>query len=306
MDQDCAEMTLPLMNIDDPESRAAPRVALFNLGFRPFFLLAGISAFLLIPLWILFYTRGTTEFGYYTATYWHSHEMLFGYTVAVIAGFLLTAVRNWTDMPTPGGKALAGLVLLWLAGRIAPFVGDDLPDWMIAALDIAFLPILAISLSVPLLRRRQTRNLVFLFILSALMLANVLVHVQLLGITQATVKPGLNLAIYLIVLLIAILGGRVIPFFTERGIVGATTRQWKAVEYLARQPAGPDVTRSGERLTGSNSPVRVIRRPRARDTSVRLVPQAGLVSPVALGLAPGVCLAGRGVPVQGIGCGRSG
>lgn len=226
-------MTLPLMNIDDPESRATPRVALFSLGFRPFFLLAGISAVLLIPLWIFFYTRGMTEFGYYTPLYWHSHEMLFGYTVAVIAGFLLTAVRNWTDMPTPGGKALAGLVLLWLAGRIAPFVGDDLPDWMIAALDIVFLPILAISLSVPLLRRRQTRNLVFLLILTALTLANVLVHLQLLGITQATAKPGLLLAVYLIVLLIAILGGRVIPFFTERGIAGATARQWKAVEYLS-------------------------------------------------------------------------
>ena len=221
------------MNIDDPESRPAPGIALFNLGFRPFFLLAGISAVLLIPLWIFPYTRGQIEFGYYTAIHWHSHEMLFGYTAAVIAGFLLTAVRNWTDYPTPGGTALAGLVLLWLAGRIAPFLAGGLPEWMIAALDIAFLPILAISLSVPLLRRRQTRNLVFLFILSALTLANGLIHLQLLGITAATAKPGLNLAVYLIVLLIAILGGRVIPFFTERAIAGATTRQWKSVEYLS-------------------------------------------------------------------------
>jgi uncharacterized protein involved in response to NO len=226
-------MTLPLMNIDDPESRAAPGIALFYLGFRPFFLLAGIMAVLLIPLWIIAYTRGQTEFGYYTTIYWHSHEMLFGYTVAVIAGFLLTAVRNWTDLPTPGGKSLAGLVLLWLAGRIVPFTAGFLPHGIIAALDIAFLPVLAITLSIPLLRRKQVHNLVFLFILSALTLANVLVHMQLLGITQATAKPGFNLAVYLIVLLIAILGGRVIPFFTERGIAGATTRQWKAVEYLS-------------------------------------------------------------------------
>ena len=92
---------------------------------------------------------------------------------------------------------------------------------------------LAIALSIPLLRRRQTHNLVFLIILSALTLANGLVHMQLLGMTQATAKPGLNLAVYLVVLLIAILGGRVIPFFTERGIAGATTRQWKVVEYLS-------------------------------------------------------------------------
>jgi len=226
-------MTLQLMNIDDPEASVVTRIALFNLGFRPFFLLAAISAVLLVPLWIFFYTRGTTSFGYYTALYWHSHEMLFGYTVAVIAGFLLTAVRNWTDMPTPGGKALAGLVLLWLAGRIVPFLGAELPDWLIATLDIAFLPILAISLSVPLLRRRQVHNLVFVLILSALTLANALVHLQLLGITQATAKPGLLLAVYLITTLITILGGRVIPFFTERGIAGVTTRQWKVVEYLA-------------------------------------------------------------------------
>lgn len=120
--------------------------------------------------------------------------MLFGYTVAVVAGFLLTAVSNWTDIPTPGGEVLAGLVLLWLAGRIAPFVTGFLPHWVIAALDIAFLPVLAITLSIPLLRKRQTHNLVFLFVLAALTLANLLVHMQLLGVTQATANPGLNLA----------------------------------------------------------------------------------------------------------------
>lgn len=221
------------MNIEDPDQGAVSGVALFNLGFRPFFLLAGISAFLLTPLWIFSYTRGQIEFGYYTAYHWHSHEMLFGYTVAVIAGFLLTAVRNWTELPTPCGKSLAMLVLLWLAGRIVPFMADGIPGRLIAALDIAFLPILAITLSVPLLRRGQKRNLVFLLILSALVLANVLIHLQLLGITAATAKPGLNLAMYLIVILITVLGGRVIPFFTERGIAGTTTRQWKPIEYLA-------------------------------------------------------------------------
>lgn len=221
------------MNIDDPESKAAPRIALFNLGFRPFFLLAGITAVLLVPLWIFAYTRGQTEFGYYTAILWHSHEMLFGYTVAVITGFLLTAVRKWTELPTPGGTALAGLILLWLAGRITPFAAGFMPHWVIAALDIAFLPVLAIALSIPLLRKRQTYNLDFLLILSSLTLVNVLIHMQLLGMTQATTIQGLNLAVYLVVLRITILGGRVIPFSTERGIPGATTRHWKVVEYLS-------------------------------------------------------------------------
>ncbi len=224
---------MPLMNIDDPAPRTDPRVALFDLGFRPFFLLAGIAAFLLIAAWLFIYIRGQFDPGYYGSVGWHSHEMIFGYTVAVIAGFLLTAVRNWTGIQTPSGTALAGLVIVWLAGRIAPFFSGILPHGIIAGVDIAFLPLLAITLSVPLLRSRQKHNLVFLFVLTALAVANLMVHLQVLGFTQATGAPGIHFAVYLIVLLIAILGGRVIPFFTEKGIAGARTRQWKSVEFFA-------------------------------------------------------------------------
>ena len=215
------------------ESRSDPRIALFDLGFRPFFLLAGLTASLLVPLWIYAYTGGHIPFGYYSAVVWHGHEMVFGYTVAVIAGFLLTAVRNWTGIQTPGGKALASLVMLWLAGRMVPFYPGAVPHGMIAAVDLAFLPVLAVTLSVPLLRSRQKHNLVFLFVLAALTAANVMVHLQVLGYTQSTALKGIHFAVYLIVLLIAILGGRVIPFFTERGIAGATTRRWTSVEYLS-------------------------------------------------------------------------
>jgi uncharacterized protein involved in response to NO len=227
-------MTTPFMNIDDPGSRPDTGIALFDLGFRPFFLSAGIAALLLVPLWILVYTLGGIEFGYYQAmASWHSHEMIFGYAVAVIAGFLLTAVRNWTGIPTPGGTALASLVMLWLAGRVLPFFSGMLPHWIIAFVDTAFLPVLAVTLAIPVIRRRQKHNLVFLFILAGLTVANILMHSQLLGFTQATVNRGAFFAVDLIVLLIAILGGRVIPFFTEKGINGATTRHWKPVEYLS-------------------------------------------------------------------------
>jgi len=224
---------MPLMNIDDPDSGPDSRVALFELGFRPFFLFAGIAAFLLIVVWLYIYTRGQFDPGYYGSVAWHSHEMVFGYTVAVIAGFLLTAVRNWTGLQTPSGIALAGLVILWLAGRIAPFFSSALPQWVIAGVDMAFLPVLAVTLSVPLLRSRQKHNLVFLGVLTALAVANLMVHLQALGLTQATAQPGILFAVYLVVLLITILGGRVIPFFTEKGIAGARTRQWKTVEYLS-------------------------------------------------------------------------
>lgn len=221
------------MNSETLERNSDPRIALFNLGFRPFFLLAGLTASLLVPLWLYVYTEGYIRFGYYSAVLWHAHEMVFGYAVAVIAGFLLTAVRNWTGMQTPGGKALAGLVMLWLAGRMVPFLAGILPHGMIAVVDIAFIPVLAVTLSVPLLRSRQKHNLVFLFVLAALTAANFMVHLQVLGYTQSTALGGIHFAVYLIVLLIAILGGRVIPFFTERGIAGATTRRWTSIEYLS-------------------------------------------------------------------------
>ena len=134
---------MPLMNIEDPDARPGFRVALFNLGFRPFFLVAGIAACLLMALWLYSYTRGQLQPVYYGFVGWHSHEMVFGYTVAVIAGFLLTAVRNWTGIQTPSGVALAGLMTLWVAGRIAPFFPDELPQWIIAGVDLAFLPVLA-------------------------------------------------------------------------------------------------------------------------------------------------------------------
>jgi uncharacterized protein involved in response to NO len=226
-------MDFAFMNNETLERSSDPRIALFNLGFRPFFLLAGLTASLLLPLWIYAYAGGHIPFGYYSAVVWHGHEMVFGYTVAVIAGFLLTAVRNWTGIPTPGGKALAGLVMLWLAGRMVPFLAGILSHGMIAVVDTAFIPVLAVTLSVPLLRSRQKHNLVFLFVLAALTAANVMVHLQVLGYTQSTALGGIHFAIYLIVLLIGILGGRVIPFFTERGIAGATTRRWTSVEYLS-------------------------------------------------------------------------
>jgi uncharacterized protein involved in response to NO len=226
-------MNSSLSDIINPDIRPESGIAVFNLGFRPFFLLAGISALLLIPLWIYVYTTGSDDFSYYGAMSWHSHEMIFGYSVAVISGFLLTAVRNWTGLQTPGGTALVALVALWLAGRVSPFFADTLPHWLIAVVDTAFLPVLTIAIAIPLIRRRQKHNMVFLFVLAAMALANIMVHLQMLGFTQTSAKRGTYFAVYLIVLLITILGGRVIPFFTEKGIPGAETKQHKAVEYTS-------------------------------------------------------------------------
>jgi uncharacterized protein involved in response to NO len=222
-----------LQNPNPVEPQSNRRLALFDLGFRPFFLLAGISAVLLVLFWLYVYTRSPLASAYYPAVLWHSHEMIFAYTVAVVAGFLLTAVRNWTGLQTTRGTPLAALVALWLAGRIAPLFAVVVPNWMIAAVDLAFLPVLAVVLAVPLLRKRQTHNLVFLFVLAALSLANVMIHAQMLGLTEATAAPGITLAVYLIVFLITVVAGRVIPFFTETAIPGAASRKWQALEYAS-------------------------------------------------------------------------
>jgi uncharacterized protein involved in response to NO len=170
---------------------------------------------------------------YYDPVMWHSHEMIFGYTVAVISGFLLTAVRNWTGEQTARGYTLLALVLLWLAGRVLPFISAFIPAWLVAVVDVAFLPALAVALTFPLVRSGQTHNLLLLIIVAALTVANVMIHLQILGYVNSAAGSGIYSAVYLVVLLIVILGGRVIPFFTERGVRGAVTRRHVAIEFLS-------------------------------------------------------------------------
>lgn len=207
-----------------------PNTALFALGFRPFFLLAGAAAVALAALWVAAYVFGLFAANYYDMLGWHGHEMVFGYGVAVVAGFLLTSVKNWTGIQTVHGKGLAGLAALWLAGRVLPFFPDALPHGLIALVDLAFLPALTMALAVPLVRHGQPRNLAFVPILAVMALANGMVHLQVLGLARATAHVGTYLAVDLIILLIAIIGGRVIPFFTERALAGAAPRRWPVIE----------------------------------------------------------------------------
>ena len=205
----------------------------FALGFRPFFLLSGIFAILLMAVWVPAFIGGTAFGTYYGQIEWHSHEMIFGYTLAVIAGFLLTAVRNWTGRPTPAGGYLAALAALWLLGRILPFFPGILPNWFIAFVDLAFLPALAVAIGVPLVRSGETRNLLFLPLLAVLWTANWFVHAELLGLLPNLARKGIFLGLDVIILLIVIMGGRVIPFFTERALPGLVIKRRSAIEWLA-------------------------------------------------------------------------
>ena len=146
--------------------------------------------------------------------------MLLGYAVAVIAGFLLTAVKNWTGKPTITGDQLASLCLLWLYGRILPFYAGALPDALIALVDFSFLPILAYQVSKPIIQAKQIRNLFFIGLLLLLALGNGLIHAEMLGLQDNSAAIGIQLVVATIIILILIIAGRVFPFFTERGIPG--------------------------------------------------------------------------------------
>ncbi|HZD41307.1 MAG TPA: NnrS family protein [Terriglobales bacterium] len=206
---------------------------IFALGFRPFFLLAGVFAVGLIAVWVFAFMGSVAVTTYYGQVMWHSHEMIFGYTVAVIAGFFLTAVRNWTNLPTPSGAALAAMAGLWLLGRIVPFFQALVPAWLIAVIDLLFLPALMVGIGIPLVRSGRKRNLFFLVILAAFFAANLLVHLQILGVSQTTARRGTLLGLNLTILIIVIMGGRVTPFFTERALQGFVPRRWAVIEYLA-------------------------------------------------------------------------
>lgn len=208
------------MNKNNNASTPVFDYPIFGLGFRPFFILAGLFALLLILLWNAIYKGELSVQNYYAPNIWHAHEMLAGYSVAVIAGFLLTAVKNWTGQATASGDSLAGLCLLWLYGRILPFYAELLPEFLIALTDFAFLPVLAYSVSRPILRSGHNKSLVFIALLALMATANALVHLEMLDVYESTAMLGLNMLLAIIIVMILVVAGRVFPFFTERGLKG--------------------------------------------------------------------------------------
>jgi uncharacterized protein involved in response to NO len=149
----------------------------FGRGFRPFFTMGAIYAVAIVALWAA-QLRGTVPMhGPFTdPVLWHAHEMIFGFTLAIIAGFLLTAVANWTGGQTAQGGRLALLCLVWLAGRVA--VNGPFPYPVAAILDLLFIPALAVILAIPLIATRNKRNFIFLIMLGALFTCNLFLWIM--------------------------------------------------------------------------------------------------------------------------------
>ena len=193
-----------------------PGHPLWQLGFRPFFLVAGVFAATAMVLWSGIWFGGW-QVAAVAPVYWHAHEMIYGYALAVVAGFLLTAVRNWTGLPTPGGPLLIALVTCWLAARVALLLGPSALVFA-AGFDLLFDGALLVAIANPIVRARQWRQGGILAKLALLSAGNAMFYLGALDWLAAGVFYGLYGGVLLLVALILTMAGRVLPGFIERGV----------------------------------------------------------------------------------------
>ncbi len=207
-------------------SYAGPSV--FRYGFRPFFLGASIWAIVAIFLWMGILHGGLDLPTASPPVLWHTHELLFGYLTAAVAGFLLTAIPNWTGQLPLRGWPLAALAALWLAGRVAVAASATIGPFLAAAIDLSFLAVLLMVVLREILSGKNWRNLPMVVALLLLLVANALTHLGPI-LSNAADQYGIRLGIATITMLIALIGGRIIPSFT---------RNWLKKRGAAALPAG--------------------------------------------------------------------
>jgi len=216
-----------MLNIEQPARQTG--LAILNLGFRPFFSAAALFAVVLMLVWVGLYSLGWQWQLALPAVTWHAHEMVFGYGMAVIAGFLLTAVRNWTGVQTLHGIPLLLLFLLWLAARILLLAGDAGMLVWAALADGLFNLLLVVALAWPVFKVRQFKQFGVVSKVLLLMLANLVFYAGALEVYPWGVQAGLYSGVYLIMALVFVMSRRVMPFFIERGVaqeVKLTNRAW--------------------------------------------------------------------------------
>ncbi len=218
------------IGLEEPAIRLdASGFALWRLGFRPFYLLAAMFAVFSVPVWVA-QVAGYLPFLPQRGAVWHAHEMLFGYTSAVIAGFLLTAVRAWTNENTPTDVPLMLLAGLWVCGRVLVLTPFDIAAGLA---NVAFPVAIAVAIGIPLLRSRNVRNYFFvgLLVLMAVLIASV--HLALRQYLIVSPQLGFQLAMDVVLFIMVVMGGRVIPMFTNNGVPGTNATRNATLEMLA-------------------------------------------------------------------------
>ena len=246
------------------QERPRADLAVLRHGFRPFFLGAGIWAVVSLAIWLGTLAGVTSIPSAFDPLTWHVHEMVFGYAAAVVAGFFLTAIPNWTGrMPLRGGP-LGLLFLLWVSGRIAVAFSEVVGTRVSAVIDVAFLVVLLVIVVREILAGRNWRNVPMVMALAVLLAGNVMTHLEALEMAT-TAALGHRLAIGAIVLLITLVGGRIVPSFT---------RNWLANRGAPRLPSPFGAV---DRLAIAATLVTVV--------CWAITPDAGYVSVLALGTA---------------------
>lgn len=208
--------------LSQPPLSPAPLSRLFSEGFRVFFLSAGLFAVLSMVLWAGWIAGIWPDLPPAIAPqHWHAHEMVFGFGGAALAGFFLTAVPNWTGRAGAPQRFIATVWGVWLAGRLALWASGLLPVWAVALADLSFGPVLALQIGAVLLRRPKAPQLIFLGMLTLFWGANLLCHLEWLGLPGGNAALGIRAGLMGLAAMIVILGGRVTPGFTRNAMVAA-------------------------------------------------------------------------------------
>jgi len=206
-----------MVTVTPLERRRTGTFALFEYGYRPFFLLVALHGAVLVPVWV------AAVFGWLALPVemevsWHAHQMVYGFAAAGLAGFMLTAVPNWTGAPPLRGAPLVALALLWLVGRLAMTLTTVFPQRVAAGIDLAFIPGLVLGVIGPLLAARKARNLMLLIPLAAFWIGDWMMQAQFTGIGEDTAGTGSRIGIDVMLLMITVIGGRIIPTFATNAL----------------------------------------------------------------------------------------
>lgn len=204
-----------------------PTKALWQIAFRPFFLFGAIYSILIVYLWISLYSGKLNFNNYYNSVNWHAHEMIFGFVIAIVTGFLFTASANWAGKDPLKGFKLQILFFFWVTPRVLSFIYQE-ANIIMSFFDLAFYPILIYFLSDYLGIEQQKRNRIFLLLFAFIFLANLIIHLEIFGIIENISRKANLFAIGSVLMMITIISGRVFPFFTKRVVMNAKleTKEW--------------------------------------------------------------------------------
>ena len=219
------------MSTESPPELTQGNISFLHLGFRPFFFGALAFAILSIMIWMFQFTfHQSVISAFYPMIAWHAHEMIFGFSTAVIAGFLLTAVKNWTKIQTLHQTPLLLVFLIWLAPRALPLVDASWAIGLLAFLDCSFILLVGLAYAAPVVKKKLWKNASFIVAFVALFIGNLLYYLGLFRVIDKGIHWGLYIGFYVVIAVVFHLGRRVIPFFFRKALNGFEVKNYAIVD----------------------------------------------------------------------------